>query len=575
MPARPALMATTSIASAPTPSWYAVQLTRWCAPTASTIATSALPSCSVTQATQAPPWTTSLSSRSSTASTSSAIHRSCGITRCCDPTPWRCMWWSSTSPGDRRCVPGRFWRATTSAPMPCRWRPTTSRDRRQPSVSERFPTQLLPAFHSNDPRAHPLDDTWLLTISTILLAIAVPWFLSGVKIDFSAAALGLLALGAIHAGFAGLSRRASLNPVGRARTLTALHALGIITLPVIGSIFLSRWQPYLMASLAVVLVTLVASAQAPELRWYAASPGTAVDWLSALIGKAAVRASPPFTSFYAPSAYFVVLLEVFVIMLFACAVAAEYLGTFFDRLQAQVAVSRAEAARSQGLWSALVEGLPLPALLLDADTHEILCVSAAAVAKFFSTGETVVGRDLYQALNFSYPEPIERLLNGTGGAERLSMVRLRDALLATEVRVQHVAHNGRRLALLMIEDNSEAFCVRSALDVADYAALVTDSNGRVLALNRAARAILPGAEIGADVSRLVPPAEAESRWWDPGLSGRRKMHVTVARRTYQVTSSAVAMPGEDARLYVIAFLPATLAASDQSATGLTALVRRS
>jgi len=463
-------------------------------------------------------------------------------------------------------------------------------------VSERFPTQLLPAFHSNDPRAHPLDDTWLLTISTILLAIAVPWFLSGVKIDFSAAALGLLALGAIHAGFAGLSRRASLNPVGRARTLTALHALGVITvafiwqhagglqnpvllvafaLPVIGSIFLSRWQPYLMASLAVVLVTLVASAQAPELRWYAASPGTAVDWLSALIGKAAVRASPPFTSFYAPSAYFVVLLEVFVIMLFACAVAAEYLGTFFDRLQAQVAVSRAEAARSQGLWSALVEGLPLPALLLDADTHEILCVSAAAVAKFFSTGETVVGRDLFQALNFSYPEPIERLINGTGGAERLSMVRLRDALLATEVRVQHVAHNGRRLALLMIEDNSEAFCVRSALDVADYAALVTDSNGRVLALNRAARAILPGAEIGADVSRLVPPAEAESRWWDPGLSGRRKMHVTVARRTYQVTSSAVAMPGEDARLYVIAFLPATLAASDQSATGLTALVRRS
>ncbi|HLQ13387.1 MAG TPA: PAS domain-containing protein [Steroidobacteraceae bacterium] len=463
-------------------------------------------------------------------------------------------------------------------------------------MSERFPTQLLPAFHSNDPRAHPLDDTWLLTISTILLAIAVPWFLSGVKIDFSAAALGLLALGAIHAGFAGLSRRASLNPVGRARTLTALHALGVITvafiwqhagglqnpvllvafaLPVIGSIFLSRWQPYLMASLAVVLVTLVASAQAPELRWYAASPGTAVDWLSALIGKAAVRASPPFTSFYAPSAYFVVLLEVFVIMLFACAVAAEYLGTFFDRLQAQVAVSRAEAARSQGLWSALVEGLPLPALLLDADTHEILCVSAAAVAKFFSTGETVVGRDLFQALNFSYPEPIERLINGTGGAERLSMVRLRDALLATEVRVQHVAHNGRRLALLMIEDNSEAFCVRSALDVADYAALVTDSNGRVLALNRAARAILPGAEIGADVSRLVPPAEAESRWWDPGLSGRRKMHVTVARRTYQVTSSAVAMPGEDARLYVIAFLPATLAASDQSATGLTALVRRS
>jgi PAS domain-containing protein len=464
-------------------------------------------------------------------------------------------------------------------------------------VSERFPTQLLPAFPSHDPRAHPLDDTWLLTISTILLAIAVPWFLSGVRIDFSAAALGLLVLGAIHVGFAGMSRRTNPNPVGRTRTLSALHALGVITvafiwqhagglqnpmllvafaLPVIGSIFLSRWHPYLMATLAAVMVALVASAQAPELRWYAAGPGSAADWLSALIGRAAGGASPPFASFYAPSAYFVVLLEVFVIMLFACAVAAEYLGTFFDRLQAQVAVTRAEAVRSQELWSTLVEGLPLPAVLLDADTREILCVSASARAKFFSTAETVVGRDLFQALTFSYPEPIERLVSGAGGVERLSMLRHRDALLATEVRVQHVAHNGRRLALVLVNDTTEAFCVRSALDVAEHAALVADSQGRVLALNRAARAIFAGAEIGANVSRLVPQGDAEPRWWDPGLSGRRKMHVMVTRRMYQVTSSAVPLPGEDARLYVIAFLPATqVAAADQGTMGLTALVRRS
>ena len=464
-------------------------------------------------------------------------------------------------------------------------------------MTERSPTQLLPAFFSRDARAHPLDDTWLLTISTILLAIAVPWFLSGVRIDFPAAALGLLVLGAIHVGFAGMSSRTSRNPSGRTRTLTALHALGVITiafiwqhagglqnpallmafvLPVIGSIFLSRWQPYLTAALAVVLVALVASAQAPELRWYAAGPGSAAAWLSALTGTAAAGANPSFAGFYAPSAYFVALLEAFVIMLFACAVAAEYLGTLFDRLQTQVAVTRAEAVRSQGLWSALVEGLPLPAVLLDADTHEILCVSAGAQAKFFSTAKTLVGRDLFQALDFSYPEPIERLVNGAGGAERLCMVRLRDALLATEVCVQHVAHNGRRLALVLINDTTEALCVRSALDVAEHAALVADSHGRVLAFNTVARAIFPGAEIGASVSQLVAQADAEPRWWDPGLCGRRKMHVMVTRRMYQVTSSAVPLPGEDARLYVLAFLPATLVApADQGTTMLTALVRRS
>jgi len=36
----------------------------------------------------------------------------------------------------------------------------------------------------------------------------------------------------------------------------------------VGAIFLSRWQPYLMALLAIVVTGVVALAQAPELRWY-------------------------------------------------------------------------------------------------------------------------------------------------------------------------------------------------------------------------------------------------------------------------------------------------------------------
>jgi hypothetical protein len=33
------------------------------------------------------------------------------------------------------------------------------------------------------------------------------------------------------------------------------------------------------------------------------------------------------------------------------------------------------------------------------------------------------------------------------------------------------------------------------------------------------------------------------------------MHVEISPRIYQVTSSAVALPGEEERVYVIAFLP--------------------
>jgi PAS domain-containing protein len=458
-------------------------------------------------------------------------------------------------------------------------------------------TQLLPGFLWHDPRIHPLDDTWLLTIFTILPAIALPWFVSGLDIDFAATAVGLLTLGAIHLGFTALSSRATRSPIRLTRTLSALHALGVVTvafiwqhaggvqnplflmvfaLPVIGAIFLSRWQPYFMATLAAVVVALMAASQAPELRWYVpAGLSAAAGWLAGVLVKATGAGSLPFAGFYAPSAYFVVLLEAFVIMLFACAVTAEYLGSVFERLRGQVAAARAEAVRSQALWSALLEQLPLPAVLLEANTHEVICASAPAVAKFFGGDEAVVGRDFFQALHFSYPEAVQQLIDGAGGVEHQSMVRLGEQLLATEVRVQHLAQNGRRLALVMVNDTTEALCVRAALDAADHAALVADSQGRVLAFNRPARALFSGMEVGAEVSRLLPQFDSGVRWWDPGLSGRRKMHVTVMRRVYQLTTSSVPLPGEDARLYVIAFLPAArVAAADQSVVGSTTVVER-
>ncbi|TLZ15552.1 MAG: hypothetical protein E6K30_12695, partial [Gammaproteobacteria bacterium] len=334
-------------------------------------------------------------------------------------------------------------------------------------MNERNSTQLLPVLVWHDPRVHLLDDTWLLTIFAVLLAIALPWFVSGLHIDFAATAAGLLALAAVHVVLAAIS---GVRPSSQSRGtlgLSSLHALGVaavafiwhhagglqnplflavFALPVIGSIFLSRWQAYLMATLAVLLVLLAASSEAPELRWYAPWLGTVGGWLDALLGGASGGASLPFAAFYAPSQYFVVLLEVFVIMMFACAVAAEYLANVFDTLAAQMWTARAEAARSEELWATLVEQLPVAAVLLDAGTHEVVGASAIALKKFLTGAEPVVGRDFFEAIQFSYPEPIERLVDGADGVEPLCMVRFGGRLLATEIRVQHLAQHGRRFA---------------------------------------------------------------------------------------------------------------------------------
>ena len=453
---------------------------------------------------------------------------------------------------------------------------------------DRTPTRIVPVFNWLDPRAHPLADTWLLTIFTILLAIGLARLAGGLEIDFAVCALALLALAVIHVGFAVVAARMAARPELRTRLLTALHLLAVVVvafiwqrsgglqnplllavfvLPVIGAVFISRWQSYVTAAVSVVTVAVLAAGQGPGAAAHGFPPGfgAAAQWLSSIGG--GLEADRPFAAFYAPAGYYGVLLEVFAVVLFGCAVAAEYLRTVYDRLNAQTAMARSETLRSRGLWSALVEELPLPAALVDAETHEILCASAAGIARWRTREGAIVGRQFFEVVRFSYPEAIEALIGGRDGVEPLSIVRTGEQLRATEVRVQHIAQDGRRLALVTVSDSTEAFCVRAALDAAEHAALVVDAAGRVLVINKPARAVFPEAKAGSELATLVPEAGAGAAWWDPGMSRCKKLHVTVARRIYRVTATAVALPGESERLYVVAFVPAAaVAAAHRSAT---------
>ncbi len=449
-------------------------------------------------------------------------------------------------------------------------------------------TLTLPAPAWTDPRVHLLDDTWLLTIFAILLATALPWLVSGFDVDFLAASLGLLALGAIHITFSVLGRPARM---GERRTLLAgLHVAGILivafiwmnvgglqnpgflvvfALPVVGAIFLSRWQPYLMALLAIVVVGAVALAQVPELRWYAPGLDQAGAWLAIILGQEGAAANAPFRGFYAPSSYFVVLLEVFAILVLACAVAAEYLGTIFERLHTNVDLARVEAERGQQFWATLIEDLPLPALLVDIDTLHIVCASEQ-VARFCAA-EPASGSSLFETLRFSYPDAVQELITKAGGVVPLSMIHVGDRLYATEVRVQHVTQKGRRLALVVIDDKTEEFTIRAALDASGQAVLVIDEQSRIQAFNKPALSLFAGIEKDADAASLLSLASMPARWWEPGITGRRKMHVEIAPRVYEVTSSASPLPGEEERIYVVTLLPVARAAvGNQPAIAATA-----
>jgi PAS domain-containing protein len=441
-------------------------------------------------------------------------------------------------------------------------------------------TQRLPLPTWIDPRAHLLDDLSLLAILSILFAAGLPWLIGSLDIQAAAALLGLLALAGIHLAFTSLTGPAAGLKRWRKRALALLHALGVIVialiwhdaggvhnpafllvfvLPVIGAIFLSRWQPYAIALLSVLAVSTVALMESPELRWYVSGLAPQAAGLARLFGGAAA-ASGPFPGFYAPPGYFLVMLEGFAVLMLACAFAAEYFGSVFDRLHADLTAARTEAERGQQLWASLIEELPLAAVLVDTRTHQVVAESTE-LARLTGGGASAAGRKLAGVVELYYPEIVEELISGTGGEAAHVVLRRGGEIRLVRIRVRHIPYKGRRLALILLEEMTDAFAARAALDAAEQAIVVLDAQDRVLTFNRPARALFSAARVGADAPTLLAQPDAPPRWWEPGLAGRRKMHVRILPRLFQVTSTAVALPGEQERLCVIAFLPVARAES--------------
>jgi PAS domain-containing protein len=436
-----------------------------------------------------------------------------------------------------------------------------------------------------NPRVHLLDDIWLLTIIAMIGAIGIPWASVGFEAQLASVSWGLLALGAIHVAFTLLASTTGSPGGWRNAALTVLNAIGVVligfvwahagglqnplfltvfVLPVVGSIFLSRWHPFMIAVLSILVVAVVALGQAPELRSYLTVLPGSESWLEEL-GQQDPDLQASFPGFYAPTSYFVALLEVFAIVLLACAVAAEYLGTIFERVLASSVLARSESEQSQKLWATLIERLPLPALLIDPNSLRIVGCSDAALGYLTGGEGPIEGRNLFDVARFSFADLIQESIAAASGGASLTAIHIADEVRLTQVRVLQVVHKKRRLALLTLEDATEAFCLRAALDTSEYAAIVVDAAGRIRALNRLSVELFGGAQVGANADQLLAHTVSGLRWWEPGLTRRRKMHIEIGSRIYEVTSSEVALPDEEQRLYSVSFLPVARAETLETA----------
>jgi hypothetical protein len=185
-------------------------------------------------------------------------------------------------------------------------------------------------------------------------------------------------------------------------------------------------------------------------------------------------------------------------------------------------------------------------------------------------GETTPeGLNLFEVARFSFIDLVQEMIAGAVGTATLTALHVADEVRLAQVRVLQVVHKKRRLTLLTLEDVTEAFCLKAAWDASEAAALVVDGLGHVRAFNKPTATLFSGVTIGANAEQLLSQLVAGLPWWESGLTRRRKMHIEIDSRVYEVTSSEIALPGEAQRLYSVSLLPVARADSPDRA-GATA-----
>ena len=243
------------------------------------------------------------------------------------------------------------------------------------------------------------------------------------------------------------------------------------------------------------------------------------------------RRSRRFSGFYAPSSYLIVLLEVFAIGLFACAVAAEYVGTIFERLNAHTLWRATEAERAQELWirpdrAAAAAG---PA---DRSGYPAMSSPAASLRRNFLGRWRVLARRpqiCSTSLRFSYPDIVQELIAGPDGGSAADRHPGRGPASADQVRVLHVAHKGHRLALLTIEDATEVFCLKAALDTVRISPRWWSMRaGTSAGVQQACQMAVRRRGSRRRMRRSCSLNRRQPALVGSGLTGRRKMHIEIA-----------------------------------------------
>lgn len=411
-------------------------------------------------------------------------------------------------------------------------------------------------------RKRLFDDVWLVTLVVVFVAIAVPWFVQALEVELAPIAWSLFAFGVVH-----LASMLAADMIRSERVLLALafgqqvvgvlflglvwHLAGglhnpllllVFALPVIAAGLSTGGQSFASALLAIATAAGVALFEAPELRWYLERAGLPLGALG-LRADALSDLARPFPGLAAPASYHFVALQLFAVLLFAVAMLTESFRSLLMRLYARVRLSHDALGDARAFAAEVLAAAPVPSALVYRDTYKVTLASRSFLRQFDVEPQALPERDLFALIEFAYPEVVQELIAG-GGTAPLVTYRAGGETRIAQMQVHAFEHAGTRLAHVSIDDVSGTYALQAGFDALDEACIVIGTGRRLLHLNRAARALVGEASLGAEAAQALAEPGLADDWWELGPRSEQERQVMLRGVLHQARCIALRVPGE-------------------------------
>lgn len=303
----------------------------------------------------------------------------------------------------------------------------------------------------------------------MFLVVALPWLGRMIEIDLAPLAWSLTAFAIVHAALSLLADRIRDRkrmlwltyavPLAGIAFMTVLwhHGGGvghpslamIMALPVIAAAALPRPAfPWHLALYSILVVTLVATLTSPDLSWYVTQLGIPGAGLLRLGGEELLPREPFPGATTTPAAMFLFVVTFALVQLAVAFVASRAARSL--RARDELAL-RLQDADVETLPALALRTTPAAALVVVAPTGQIVQATKRFVQQMLLHNEPVVGRELFDFLDFDDANAVRTLLTDGG---TIPSCRYR---ISAEERVASMSaavfeHEGTRYASVVITD---------------------------------------------------------------------------------------------------------------------------